>query len=226
MNCKNCGNPYERLGRSARSTPGYCSSRCKNAGGAKLRKERNAAKTERMCYRCGVAKARREFNSATASYCTDCKNAYERAWAKNNPERCAEYKRRSIAKAAASDPDFYRKLTLRKFRMSLGEYERLLADQGGRCAICRIDSPGGRGAWHVDHDRSCCPSAKSCGECVRGLLCTNCNLMLGHAKDEPTVLVAALNYLKADMALLQSELATQWFETHDWFATSARGRFT
>ena len=32
----------------------------------------------------------------------------------------------------------------------------------------------------VDHDHGCCPkSKKSCGKCVRGLACADCNFLLG-----------------------------------------------
>lgn len=68
----------------------------------------------------------------------------------------------------------------------------LLASQGGVCAICDNTLEG---RWHVDHDHRCCPCTKSCGRCVRGLLCNNCNIMLGHAKDSPAILGAAITYL-------------------------------
>jgi hypothetical protein len=31
----------------------------------------------------------------------------------------------------------------------------------------------------VDHDHSCCPATYSCGRCVRGFICHECNVMLG-----------------------------------------------
>jgi len=50
----------------------------------------------------------------------------------------------------------------------------------------------------VDHDHQCCPPTKpatSCGKCVRGTLCRGCNLILGYAKDNPTLLRALADYL-------------------------------
>lgn len=74
---------------------------------------------------------------------------------------------------------------------------RLLAQDGG-CAICDqpfSDSTG----WHVDHDHSCCPGRKSCGDCVRGLLCGRCNRNVLPVIEGP-LLNKALAYLKAARA--------------------------
>lgn len=58
------------------------------------------------------------------------------------------------------------------------------------CSIC-----GGDDRIHVDHDHACCSGEKSCGDCVRGALCSSCNLGLGAFKDDPGSLMAAIEYL-------------------------------
>lgn len=76
-------------------------------------------------------------------------------------------------------------------------FEEILALQGGVCAICGASEPGGRGQWHIDHDHACCPGKKSCGKCVRGLLCNRCNPGIGLLRDDPSVLRRAADYLEA-----------------------------
>lgn len=80
------------------------------------------------------------------------------------------------------------------YGITLTEWETLLAAQGGRCAICDTDEPGGRGDWHVDHSHET-------GE-VRGLLCHACNTGIGSLKDDPALLRAALTYLEAPRKVL------------------------
>lgn len=75
-------------------------------------------------------------------------------------------------------------------------YDALLEKQEGRCAICRTDTPGGHGRWHIDHDHKCCPGRTSCGECVRGLLCNHCNTGLGKFQDSEETLMKAIEYLR------------------------------
>jgi hypothetical protein len=74
----------------------------------------------------------------------------------------------------------------------------MLAAQGGGCAICGATEPGGRGTFHVDHDHGCCAGTnrKTCGSCVRGLLCNGCNIGLGAFADDTTRLAAAIAYLQ------------------------------
>lgn len=76
------------------------------------------------------------------------------------------------------------------------DYEEMLARQGGRCAICPNTADRGK-PLAVDHDHSCCSGAKTCGECIRGLLCDSCNLGLGYFSDDPDRLIRAAAYLAA-----------------------------
>lgn len=81
------------------------------------------------------------------------------------------------------------------YRLTVDEYNAMLAAQGGGCAICGVTEPPGKGQFAVDHDHRCCPGLGSCGACVRGLLCTRCNPMIGFARESPTILQAAADYL-------------------------------
>lgn len=79
------------------------------------------------------------------------------------------------------------------FKMSVEEYFRRLAEQKGVCAVCYKDSGDRR--LCVDHDHACCPGDNSCGKCIRGLLCSNCNTALGMVNDDSAVLLRAIEYL-------------------------------
>lgn len=82
-----------------------------------------------------------------------------------------------------------------KYRIRASEYSDLLNSQGGVCAICERINENGR-ALAVDHDHSCCPGSRSCGKCIRGLLCHRCNVSLGNMDDDPVRLRAAAVYLE------------------------------
>lgn len=72
-------------------------------------------------------------------------------------------------------------------------YSDLLARQQGLCLMCLQPPPDTRN-MSVDHDHRCCPGEKSCGACVRGLLCLRCNTALGIIENED-IQRAAFAYL-------------------------------
>jgi hypothetical protein len=83
-----------------------------------------------------------------------------------------------------------------RYGLTPDQYDKMLADQGGGCAICGQQCATGR-KLAVDHDHSCCPEAsRSCGECVRGLLCSACNHGVGKFEDSPERLRRAAEYLE------------------------------
>jgi hypothetical protein len=74
------------------------------------------------------------------------------------------------------------------------EWELLFDSQGRKCAICdAYESPQ---PWATDHDHSCCPGKKSCGACLRGILCSNCNVGIGHLRESPRIMRRAIAYLE------------------------------
>ena len=79
------------------------------------------------------------------------------------------------------------------YNITQEQYDQLLESQNGLCAIC-YKPPGAR-RLAVDHDHDCCPGKKSCGQCIRGLLCGRCNIGLGYFQDNIETLIQALMYL-------------------------------
>lgn len=79
-----------------------------------------------------------------------------------------------------------------KYGMTLKQYDIMLETQNGVCAICghsetTINRFGGVDRLCVDHNHIT-------GR-LRGLLCHNCNLVIGNAKESINTLSMAIKYL-------------------------------
>ena len=78
-----------------------------------------------------------------------------------------------------------RKKSNRKYRISSYGLTRELFDllleaQQHGCGMCHEPFSEGQ-LIHVDHDHACCRGKnRSCGECIRGLLCHTCHIALGY----------------------------------------------
>lgn len=108
------------------------------------------------------------------------------------PERSAERK-----KYYGRNPEYFSSKNLfYKHGIVQEQYQAMLDEQGGVCAICKGSDPYGHGRFHIDHDHGCCPGARSCGKCVRALLCGRCNPGLGAFGDDPELLEAAARYIR------------------------------
>ncbi|GGP31473.1 hypothetical protein GCM10010501_72640 [Streptomyces libani subsp. rufus] len=84
-----------------------------------------------------------------------------------------------------------------RYGITAEDYEALLEAQGGACAICREPCTTGN-RLSVDHDHECCPGRRSCGKCIRGLLCTRCNPGIGYFRDNVELLRRAVAYLEGE----------------------------
>ena len=102
-------------------------------------------------------------------------NEYARNWYHNNRDKT------------------YSAQIKKKYGITLDDYDQMLKDQNGVCKICHgtCDHPQRRnsGTLSIDH---CHTTGK-----VRGLLCNQCNSLLGWARDNINTLQKAIEYLEA-----------------------------
>ena len=137
-------------------------------------KDSSSAAALKTCSRCRERRPRSDFGS-------------NRSRPDGRQHQCNECRRAAEREATQQlSPDERRDQWLRKcYRMTLAEYDEMLLAQGSACAICRTEKPGGRhNVFVVDHDHSCCAGVITCGRCVRGLLCVNCNRQVGWLEGE------------------------------------------
>ncbi|WP_327580987.1 endonuclease VII domain-containing protein [Nonomuraea sp. NBC_00507] len=128
----------------------------------------------KYCARCAEIKPKAEFGSNRASkdgvttYCKPCH---------------AVVTRENKVKKYGSERNY---LLQYRYGITEDDFERMLAQQGGLCAICRA-VPG----TFVDHSHAT-------GQ-VRGVLCFNCNNGLGHFGDNTVLLELAALYLDGEV---------------------------
>lgn len=209
--CPHCHGPVGTTPKRGRPRL-FCSKACKEAHRAEQQKAERAERlVGRMCIVCGAAIESRNGRAKTCSPACGIKYQNDRrqqgrreAWEATNPT-CAECgepipaTRRVGVKYCSWDckhkamnanwraraPHYMRQYI---YGITAEQFASLLEAQDGRCAICRTDTPNGKGGWHVDH---CHDSDK-----IRGLLCHYCNVGLGNFRDDPALVRAAAEYLE------------------------------
>lgn len=140
----------------------------------------------KVCTQCLVEKPLEDFYEGRGKLnrraaCKSCCNKRGRAYWARERERFKGYRE----SRAGETSTYLRKYNLlRKYQMSVEQYDRMLDEQDGVCAICCAPPAEGR-RLAVDHDHGCCPGRETCGSCVRGLLCGGCNKRLGVLEDHP-----------------------------------------
>lgn len=129
----------------------------------------------KVCLTCGLEKPITEFHKQATKKDPNRRKPHCRSyWSKIRKDRTPEHNRRYNLK--------------RCYGITPEEYDKILHEQGGTCAICHGIESVGRLA--VDH---CHSTGK-----VRGLLCTNCNQAIGKLKDDTQLLRNAINYLEVN----------------------------
>lgn len=153
--------------------------------------------------------------------CRTCK--YARIAARRGTPEVRKYNRER-EKERRSDPvknkAILERLKSKLYRMTPEQYRDRIASQENRCLICGIEFTfeGRTGSSPaVDHDHKCCPNSKTCGQCVRGILCNCCNHGLGHFKDNIASLQNAVSFLESH---IRSAEAFVWNKTEGLIGTA------
>lgn len=133
---------------------------------------------KKCCTKCGEEKSQEDFvkskttKSGYRGICKTCFNAYYEQRRVEKYEQVRSYEKK-----------FHRQRRLKhEYGITEEEVSELNTKQGGKCAICKEEVK-----LVIDH---CHTNGH-----VRGLLCSPCNVGLGHFKDNVSRLLNAINYL-------------------------------
>ena len=106
----------------------------------------------------------------------------------NNPETHKKWLKENPEKARYIN---YKSFIKRRYGTTPEEVELLKKQQNNKCSICGCEFVEGN-----QYDEKCaCIDHSHSQKIIRGILCRNCNLMLGYAKDKIENLVKAIEYL-------------------------------
>lgn len=136
--------------------------------------------TFRKCSGCKLELDKHEFADYAWQlrhpYCRKCMSIANYKSKIKNKDTYDQYR----IKAAESSRRCYLRKT---WGITLEEFNELKESQDGLCAICKITTD----ILHIDHNHK---TGK-----IRSLLCNNCNRGIGHLKESPVILNAAIEYL-------------------------------
>jgi hypothetical protein len=129
---------------------------------------------KKVCITCNQEKDLLEFSKRTGA--TD--------GIRGECKKC--HNKRTSKCAMSKNYKYQRKYWLnRAYKLTIEQFDELLIKQNNKCRICKktfYSTP------HIDH---CHVTGK-----IRGLLCRDCNFMLGYGKDNITIFNNAISYLE------------------------------
>jgi len=122
-------------------------------------------------------------------------------------KRCGEAKTLDLFPKSAASKDghgSYCRLCMnayaRQYRYGITreQYETMMDNQNHSCAVCKEPFTDTMRPY-VDHDHNCCPGSKTCGNCVRGILCSGCNAFAALIETKFSIHEAMFTYLHAHL---------------------------
>ena len=142
---------------------------------------------DKICKKCGTNKPLIEFRKHPP-------NKLGRSWVDGSCKNCVrKYKRELQAKIRASDLDKSRKqlknwALIRTYGITVDDYNKMLYEQNGCCAICNKHHTEFKKPLGVDHRHS---DGK-----IRELLCYKCNPGISFFNEDINLLEKVIVYLK------------------------------
>lgn len=119
---------------------------------------------------------------------------YRKQYRLNNQEKIKSYRQKYKPRQKELDRALNRAKRLREHGICEEEFNSMLKQQGGKCAICDKPQDESIKFLSIDHDHR---TNKN-----RGLLCSNCNRGIGLLQDDINILQSAIKYLKRYQNLL------------------------
>lgn len=173
----------------------------------------------KQCTKCGKTKKYSDFHKWSKSkdgykyICKSCVREYDQI--EDDPKRAMPRKQKGnlihcryceqyLPKSSFWSKNTYCKTcqplighvgNLKKYGLTRDDYVDLEKSQNGLCKICGEKEKYNK-RLSIDHDHTCCSGPTSCGKCVRGLLCSRCNKVLGQINDDINILNKMIGYLK------------------------------
>lgn len=148
----------------------------------------------KICTKCNIEKDLKFFqkNRLTKSgygpVCKECYRLKSAEYLRKNSDHINA--RRRERHNSVENKAKIRNRNIQRYGLSLEDYQNLLKFSDNKCFICEVnlDSSTHRLTPHIDH---CHETGK-----VRGVLCSKCNLILGHSNDNIAILNKAISYLE------------------------------
>jgi len=205
--CQDCGADFQyEHGLTGRHRCGSCSNPYRLA--RRLEIERSLA--PRTCAQCGTEYVYSRESPHGVKYCGECliltrwEKRPHKVLARICPSCGSRHEQLNSYELCADCYSMMPRSLWATFWKHNVEIERCLeVAQNLGCEICGADvtifakdkKGRMRPTYAVDHDHSCCPIGRSCGNCVRGLLCRRCNVALGYLQDDSQIARQAADYL-------------------------------
>lgn len=130
----------------------------------------------KICSKCKQNKSLDDYYKNQMSWCKLCNNESSAKWRAANPDKKSKISRTYHIKS--------------KYNLTDDKYSAMIING---CEVC-----GSFDKLCIDHDHLCCPGQKTCGKCIRGILCNDCNVAEGRLKSDKELVKALLRYLEKE----------------------------